>query len=662
MKFLNLIKKFLYLTSRTNLIVKKYKFDNSLNYVWGMKSSGQKLREKVDKSFLVYIEDGFIHSFGMNKKIPLSICYDKNGIYYNHNSKSQLFTFIKQRLSNENLLRSRKIIKLWKKYSISKYNFTNFLEPPNGKFVLLIDQTLGDLSISYGGATRDSFSKMFDFASKNWPDHKIVIKVHPDVVKYKKTGCLDKNFFNKENVVVISKLGQINKLIEFSTAVCVVTSQVGFESLVYGKEVHVFGRPFYSGLGLTKDHQIYNDSKKIKSISIEQLVYAALVKYQFYLDPKTKKLCNIEDIMEFVYKNRTVSKFFGDNFEGINLTPWKAKQINRFVYPSTGRCVKSFMRFRNRMENIIVWGKAPKTDDYISKVKNFISVEDGFVRSVGLGGDLYPPHSLLFDKKGIHFDGSRTSDLEDLLQNMIIEEDELIRSRKLIDVIIQSHISKYNLRFKNQVKLPKNIKNQDTIAVLGQVETDNSILYGVPNDTIPKTNFSLVEQVKKDFPNSYVIYKPHPDIDSGLRTKGKKESSINEVADLIAYKTSLEDIFKIVNRVAVFTSLGGFEALIRKKSVITYGFPFYAGWGLTEDKLNNHPWAKRRKRRLSLEELIFISLVKYPLYCSLNSKCLLEIENVIQEITSANNSKQNLEQMVFKYWGILKDRILFSAR
>ena len=115
-----------------------------------------------------------------------------------------------------------------------------------------------------------------------------------------------------------------------------------------------------------------------------------------------------------------------------------------------------------------------------------------------------------------------------------------------------------------------------------------------------------------------------------------------------------------VQKVAVFTSLGGFEALIRGISVITYGLPFYAGWGLTEDKLRNHDWAKRRTRILNLEELIFISLIEYPFYNSLRFKCPLEIEHVIEELISSKNNKQTLEQTIFKYWGILKDRILIS--
>ena len=157
------------LTSRTNLIISKFNLDRTFKYVWGMKPSGLYLRKKKGESSPIYLEDGFIHSFGYVKsKIPFSICHDKNGIYYSYRSKSDLFRYFNDQLSIENVIRSRKIIKLWKECSISKYNFPDFIVPPSFKYVLLIDQVFGDLSIYYGGATRDSFNQMFDFASKNF--------------------------------------------------------------------------------------------------------------------------------------------------------------------------------------------------------------------------------------------------------------------------------------------------------------------------------------------------------------------------------------------------------------------------------------------------------------------------------------------------------------
>ena len=88
-----------------------------------------------------------------------------------------------------------------------------------------------------------------------------------------------------------------------------------------------------------------------------------------------------------------------------------------------------------------------------------------------------------------------------------------------------------------------------------------------------KTNFALVEQVRKDYPDAYIIYKPHPDNESGLRIRGTKDSSIIKNADFIANKISVENLFNKVDRVAVFTSLGGFEALLRGISVINLWAP-----------------------------------------------------------------------------------------
>ena len=243
-------------------------------------------------------------------------------------------------------------------------------------------------------------------------------------------------------------------------------------------------------------------------------------------------------------------------------------------------------------------------------------MEDGFVRSVGLGGDLYRPMSLLFDKKGIHYDFSHTNDLEELLQTRIIKEEELRRSKELIKTIKIKKISKYNLTYDRNLFLKNNFPNKKIVLVLGQVETDKSIIYGVPDNTIEKTNYSLVSQVRKDYPNSYIIYKPHPDLEKGLRSKGSEEHLIKNIADLIAYQTSIQDLFEISDKVAVFTSLGGFEALLRGLTVICYGLPFYSGWGLTEDKFIDESIKKRRTRKLSLEELVFIAVVEYPNYFS----------------------------------------------
>ena len=103
-----------------------------------------------------------------------------------------------------------------------------------------------------------------------------------------------------------------------------VTSQVGFEALIYGKDVHVFGRPFYSGLGLTIDHNP-NNEKLFNHITLEQLVFSSLVKYQICIDPRTKKKCEIEDIMQYIHFSREVSKFFPQRFRSYKFNSLESK-------------------------------------------------------------------------------------------------------------------------------------------------------------------------------------------------------------------------------------------------------------------------------------------------------------------------------------------------
>ena len=123
-----------------------------------------------------------------------------------------------------------------------------------------------------------------------------------------------------------------------------------------------------------------------------------MVKYQICVDPRTKTKCEIEEIIQYIHHCREVSEFFPKDLEAINLTPWKARQINRFVYPVTGKRVK-FFKDSKENEKYYCWGKNTRIESYLPNFDDFISVEDGFIRSVGLGADLYPPLSLLFDKK-----------------------------------------------------------------------------------------------------------------------------------------------------------------------------------------------------------------------------------------------------------------------
>jgi len=61
---------------------------------------------------------------------------------------------------------------------------------------------------------------------------------------------------------------------------------------------------------------------------------------------------------------------------------------------------------------------------------------------------------------------------------------------------------------------------------------------------------------------------------------------------------------------------------------VAWGQPFYAGWGLTEDR---EPVA-RRSRRLSLDELVAGVLILYPTYVSRSTRRFATPERALDEL------------------------------
>lgn len=257
------------------------------------------------------------------------------------------------------------------------------------------------------------------------------------------------------------------------------------------------------------------------------------------------------------------------------------------------------------------WGNDSATSDNIC-------VEDGFIRSNGLGCNFYYPYSLIFDKQGIYYDSTRPSDFEVIVNNSHLtyaDQKSIDETKKLLRFIIDNDITKYE-QGKNSEKyeptawspLLKQISpGQKIILIPSQVPSDASLKYGGCGYTTEK----LVKEVRKSNPDAFIILKEHPDVLFGHRPGKLGPSPIREFVDYVCSDlTSILSLIDLADEIHTISSLAGFEALIRKKKVVCYGMPFYAGWGLTEDK-NVCP---RRIAKPTLEELVHCALIKYPTY------------------------------------------------
>lgn len=276
---------------------------------------------------------------------------------------------------------------------------------------------------------------------------------------------------------------------------------------------------------------------------------------------------------------------------------------------------------------IYIWGKKPflEVEQYAYKNRvPLFRVEDGFVRSVSLGSDLTKAYSLVVDSRGIYFDPTHPSDLEHILNTHRFEEPLLERARALREYLVGNRISKYNIHRDIALGLTTAKKEQKVILVPGQVEDDASIVYGANG----MSNLALLKEARRNAPDAYIIYKPHPDVLAGNRKGQLNTEDARRYCDRIVAEASLDSVLDISDEVHTMTSLVGFEALMRGKDVYTYGMPFYAGWGLTTDARKCH----RRTIERSLDELVAAALILYPRYIDPSTDQPCEIETLLKAL------------------------------
>ena len=193
-----------------------------------------------------------------------------------------------------------------------------------------------------------------------------------------------------------------------------------------------------------------------------------------------------------------------------------------------------------------------------------IRVEDGFIRSVGLGSDFLPPVSLVFDETGIYCDPSRPSDLETLLRETAFDAALLARARRLIDRLVARGITKYNLAqpapagSRPRIAWPPGRRR---ILVPGQVEDDLSVRLGGGE---VRGNLDLLARVRAANPDAFIVYKPHPDVEAGHRKGAMAEAAALAYADIVVRGGSTAALLGEIDELHTLTSLAGFEALLRR--------------------------------------------------------------------------------------------------
>jgi capsular polysaccharide export protein len=585
--------------------------------VWGHSKyapRGEAMAEATGAS-LIRVEDAFLRSLhpGRKGEPPLGLVIDRTGMHFDAARPSDLETLLaRHSLDNTALLdRARDVMARMSDAHLSKYSAVDpTLDPPPPGFVLIIDQTRGDAAIRLGGANADSFAEMLTWARQDHPDATIVVKTHPETQGGHREGHFEADRL-PPGVILEDRPISPWRLFEHARAVYTVSSQLGFEAILAGHRPVTFGLPFYAGWGLTDDRRPV-PARRGRTLTRAQLVAAAMILYPVWYDPYRDRLCPVEDALAALEAQARAWREDRQGYVAMGLSAWKHPHHRAFFETGGAR-----VSFQSDMARATVDGRpvqvwASREDDMLGPAcaragRPLLRVEDGFLRSRGLGARLVPPLSLVQDDLGIYYDPVRESRLERLIAEAAgLTPARLRRAERLIDTLKRGGISKYNLAAGSG--LPDLPGDRDIILVPGQVEDDASILRAAGD---ADSNLELLRTARRLHPTGFLIYKPHPDVEAGLRKGSIPIERLVDLVDLVATDSDPIALIAAADRVVTMTSGLGFEALLRGVPVTVLGAPFYAGWGLTSDL---GPVPERRKERPSLAALAHAALIAYPRY------------------------------------------------
>ena len=609
---------------------------------WGLKPSGRAAMRASLKSGhrLLLAEDAFVRSLrpGTNGAV-YGLTADSKGMHYGAEGRSDLITALQMGASNGWMRQMpfsgddpETLIDRFRQLSVSKYNWfpAEFSEetqnlPPG---ILVVDQNGGDTAAQLGALKNNGFDRMLQSALDESAAGPVYLRIHPDHLLRSRKIRFSKNLLDNPRIRLLSPDLPPAHCFKFCHTVFVGTSLVGMEALLHGCRVVTFGAPFYAGWGLTEDRAI---EPRGRTFDLTELFDFSYLRYCHYFDPDSGEPCGLSDILDHLALQKDM---FHRNHGGtlsIGFSPWKQKIAPYYFRSPTGRMeqLPSLEDLESHStgeaSRLIVWGRKQEIPQQF--YGRSARVEDGFIRSKGLGASFNFPYSWVVDSTGIYFDATQASDLEQML-NRGFSPTDLEQSKLLIRLLREKRLTKYNLAATPVRLNPDDVCGRKVLLVPGQVEADASIAFGSPE---LKSNLALLLRVREMEPNAYIVFKAHPDLVAGARHGEVLPEGFTTACDLAVTNGNVLDWLDLCDEVHTMTSTVGFEALIRGKAVTTYGMPFYAGWGLTTDRIK----CPRRARRLTLEELVRGALIHYPRYLNPKTQEFTTALKVAQLLTSS---------------------------
>jgi capsule polysaccharide export protein KpsC/LpsZ len=645
---------------------------NAEIFVWGFKAPPFIFNFiKKNNVKVIFVEDGFVRSvqLGATKAPPMSLCLDTRTPYFNARKPSDLEVILSEYDFSADIQlaeRATRAMELLVSSGVSKYNNAARVDielvygPKTSKRILVIGQVEDDASIEFGCDHSVSNNDVVRLAAKENPGAQIIYKPHPDVLEGHRPKLSDPEEVRHIAQILSGKM-PMSQALSTIDHVYTITSLAGFEALLRGIKVTTIGAPFYSGWGLTDDRQV--TPRRVRKLELTQLFAGAYLLYPRYFDAASGAKRELEDTVEHIQLEYKKSPSLAEKSLEVNdAAPVPAAKLNpgfiptilvgdfnyktllgawfderRFGHIPSATTEKEFIaKFKkaldgNKHAEYFVLGDdcAPYLKKYIGSSRAKVTyINDGFIRSEMLDPKSGPPYSLLLDRRAPHYDARTPTDLEEILNGYDFGADNALmeRTANLLSQLLASGLSKYNhARRVSKLQDLYGVKVRSRVLVLGQDERAASFKLSNPrNHTID----DLVTIAAMENPGAQIIFKPHPLVMKKLRPVVSQPSKFKPTVQILEQDIPIAQALETIDRVYTISSHGGFEALMRGIPTTVLGVPFYAGWGIGDDRQN----LTRRQRKLTIEQVFAAAYILYPVYVDPLYKMASSAERIISRL------------------------------
>lgn len=265
---------------------------------------------------------------------------------------------------------------------------------------------------------------------------------------------------------------------------------------------------------------------------------------------------------------------------------------------------------------VVGWGLKPSANrarELSQKTDaSYIALEDGFIRSIEPGPE-QPPLSLVIDRIGVHYDATCSSELEALITRSAYNFDEtrLQRAIRGMTSLRENAVSKFNhAPYLTETELGLDpARRAGRVLVIDQTAGDSAIGYGHANAT---SFIRMLKAARTENRGAEIVVKLHPEVVSGRKKGHLAHVRNDENTKVLRQNVNPWSLIEAVDKVYVVTSQVGVEAILAEREVVCFGAPFYAGWGLTDDRI----CIERRQAKPTREQLFAAIYFDYSRYVS----------------------------------------------